>query len=171
MNRRHAISAAHRQRGIALIEAMVAVLIFAFGVLGIVAMGGTAMASQSDARVRTDAAALAAEISGLIALNVNRNPHANIATSLAPFGHRQDGGLLSMCAFAGTEASDPDGLVAKWVAKVNDAGPGKVGLPGAIATSEQILVTPATNRVDVTVCWKTATDSFVRHHTLVTYIN
>ena len=77
------------------------------------------MASQSDARVRTDTAALAAEISGLIALNVNRNPHTNISASLAPFGHRQDGGLtlLSMCAFAGTEAGDPDGLVAKWVAK------------------------------------------------------
>ena len=42
------------QGGFFLIEAMVAILIFALGILGLVAMGGTAVSSQSDAQYRTE---------------------------------------------------------------------------------------------------------------------
>ena len=53
---------ARRQGGFFLIEAMVAILIFALGILGLVAMGGTAVSSQSDAQYRTEAAGLADSI-------------------------------------------------------------------------------------------------------------
>ena len=49
------LAPSRRQRGFFLIEAMVAMLIFALGILGLVAMGGTAVASQSDAQYRTEA--------------------------------------------------------------------------------------------------------------------
>ena len=38
---------------------------------------------------------------------------------------------------------------------------------------QQVLVAPAGtfNRVEITLCWKTANDAAPRKHTLVTYIN
>ena len=44
------------QRGVFLIEALIAILIFSLGILGMVAMAGSAMSAQTDARFRTDAA-------------------------------------------------------------------------------------------------------------------
>ena len=160
------------QRGIALIEAMIAVLIFALGILGLVAMGGTAMASQSDARLRTEAAMRASEISSLIGLSVPHNilesdtiGTAARQTKLLTFVHNPSG---ATCNFSGGASAAPD--VADWVLKVN--GGGLTGLPGATAVSEQILVTPsAGNRVEVTVCWRSAADAAPRHHTLVTYVD
>lgn len=50
------------QRGVMLIEVMVAVLIFALGVLGIVSLQGAAMSQVSDAKYRSDAAILANQL-------------------------------------------------------------------------------------------------------------
>ena len=61
------------QGGFFLIEAMVAILIFALGILGLVAMGGAAVSSQSDAQYRTEASSLADAIAGEIAIGINRS--------------------------------------------------------------------------------------------------
>src|SRR5204863_894141 len=76
------------QRGFFLNEAMVAILIFALGILGLVAMGGTAVSSQSDAQYRTEASSLADAIAGEIALNINRSSPATKAASVAAFVHQ-----------------------------------------------------------------------------------
>ena len=52
---------------------MVAILIFALGILGLVAMGGTAVTTQSDAQYRTEASSLADAIAG--ADRARRRPH------------------------------------------------------------------------------------------------
>ena len=155
------------QRGFFLIEAMVAILIFALGVLGLVAMGSTAVASQSDAQYRTDAASLTDAIAGQIALGLNRTGAtpaivaANKAASLAAFAHQPGG---PACAYTGAATAD-----ANLLALLNVAA----AMPGATAGAQQILVNPAGNfnRVEITVCWKTASDAAWRHHTLVTYVN
>ena len=80
--------AAPSRRGFFLIEAMVAILIFALGILGLVAMGGTAVSSQSDAQYRTEASSLADAIAGEMALGIDRTSEANKAASLADFAHQ-----------------------------------------------------------------------------------
>ena len=55
---------APRQNGFALIEVLVAVLLFALGVLALVGLQASLTRAQSDAKVRTDAAALASEVIG-----------------------------------------------------------------------------------------------------------
>ena len=163
------------QSGVFLIEAMVALLIFALGVLGMVALGGIAVASQSDARARTDAGALADEIAGTIALQVARplNPGTLLRTvdpaSLATFEHRPTS--AGYCSFSG-----PDSAVASvtnWAAKAYTTGLGLPGLPGADNTRQQIVVNTATgfNRVEITICWQAPSDTALRRHTLVTYVN
>ncbi len=54
----------NRQSGVMLLEAMIAILIFSLGVLGVVGMQAMAVAASRDAKYRTDAALLANELIG-----------------------------------------------------------------------------------------------------------
>jgi type IV pilus assembly protein PilV len=154
--------------GFFLIEAMVAILIFALGILGLVAMGGTAVASQSDAQYRTEASSLADAIAGEIALNINRTSEAAKFISLAQFSHQPT--VTGYCDFTGTVAANA--VVKGIIDRAANLTP-SMGMPGASAAMQQVVVAPAGtfNRVEITLCWKTATDSAPRKHTLVTYVN
>lgn len=55
---------ARRQRGIALIEAMVGIMIFAFGVLGLVGLQASMTKAQTASKLRADASNLANELVG-----------------------------------------------------------------------------------------------------------
>jgi type IV pilus assembly protein PilV len=62
-------SSTHRSRrsgGFALIEVLVAVLLFAIGILGLVGLQASMMHAQTNAKVRADAANLADELNALI---------------------------------------------------------------------------------------------------------
>ena len=164
------------QGGFFLIEAMVAILIFALGILGLVAMGGTAVSSQSDAQYRTEASSLADAIAGEVALGIDRTSDANKAASLLNFAHQATPApstLPAPCAFSGAaiNAGTAPG-VAALLSRAANLGPG-LGLPGATAANQQIFVdAPGNfNRVVITLCWKTASDLAWRRHTLVTYVN
>lgn len=165
------------QGGFFLIEAMVAILIFALGILGLVAMGGTAVSSQSDAQYRTEASSLADAIAGQIALGIDRTgDDATKAASLATFAHQPTPAPTTIpapCSFTGTAL---DGTSAPTVFPLlNRAANGTTtpGMPGATAANQQIFIDGAGNfnRVVITLCWKTASDSAWRRHTLVTYVN
>jgi type IV pilus assembly protein PilV len=162
-----------RQGGIFLIEAMVAILIFALGILGLVAMGGTAVSSQSDAQYRTEASSIADAIAGQIALNINRADDATKAASLAAFVHQPSPDPTTSpapCVFNGTMTTVP-GVRALLDRAANVTA--LPGMPGATAVNQQIYVdAPGTfNRVVITLCWKTASDAAWRRHTVVTYVN
>ena len=168
--------AAPRQGGFFLIEAMVAILIFALGILGLVAMGGTAVSSQSDAQYRTEASSLADAIAGEIALGVDRTSEATKQATLAAFAHQPNPAPTTVpapCAFNGA-AINP--VAAPGVAALLDRAANAAvapGMPGATAANQQIFIDAAGNfnRVVITLCWKTASDNAWRRHTLVTYIN
>jgi len=159
-----------------LIEAMVAILIFALGILGLVAMGGTAVSSQSDAQYRTEASSLADAIAGEIAVGIDRTSEATKAATLAGFAHQPNPAptVPAPCAFAGA-AIDPVAKpgVAALLNRAANATPGIPGLPGATLANQQIFIDAAGNfnRVVITLCWRTASDTVWRRHTLVTYVN
>ena len=157
------------ERGFFLIEALIALLIFTLGILGMIGMGATAVGAQSDARYRSDAATLADEIAGYIQLNADRSSLVNLQASLNSFQHQPGG---ANCAFNGVPSGDA-GLLAV-LNKVVTVGPGLPGLPGTNAATQQILIdtTPAGfNRVQITICWQTPTDVVPRNHVFVTYVN
>jgi type IV pilus assembly protein PilV len=52
------------QRGVMLLEALIAILIFSIGILGLVGLQATAVQQSSDARYRADAAQLAEQLLG-----------------------------------------------------------------------------------------------------------
>ena len=158
------------QGGFFLIEALIALLIFSLGILGMVGMGGAAIAAQSDAQYRTEAANYAGEIAAQIALNVDRS---NLAVALPEFAHQPvDGGY---CTFGGSASTQA--IVTDWVDKVRGAVPGTPGLPGASLVSQQIQVDVSAtgyNKLTITICWQPpSTSAFapMRRHTLITYVN
>ncbi len=55
-----------RMRGIALIEALVGILIFTIGILGVVGLQAAMLRAQGSAKVRADAAILASEVIGMM---------------------------------------------------------------------------------------------------------
>jgi len=157
------------QRGFFLIEALVAIAIFSLGILGMVAIGSLALNAQTDAGVRTDAASLADELASDIVLNVDRTSLANFQNSLLGYQHQPVG---VDCVFSGAATADANALA--WLNRVSTQGPSLPGLPGATAATQQIQVSATAagfNRVQITICWRGPTDTAMRHHTVVTYVN
>lgn len=153
-----------RQDGVVLIEALVAILIFSLGILGLVALGGQAVGAQSDAQYRTEASGLADAIAGEIAVNVDRRSNGLfIAGSMPAFSHRA---LGANCVFNGVDTTNVN------VQALIDRA---AALPGATPAQQQITVQNAVgffNRVEVTLCWRTSNDNGAwRKHTYVTYVN
>lgn len=161
------VSNSSTQSGFFLIEALLSILIFSLGILGMVAINARAIEARADAEYRTDAARFADDIVSQIALNVDRSSPANMQTSLATFAHQPNGAGCG--GFGG--AQSPSAIVTTWLGRVTAAS---TGLPGAVNTGQQIAVATGAadfNRVTVNLCWRAPSDTAVRHHTLITYVN
>lgn len=159
-----------RQGGMFLIECLVAILLFAIGVLGIVGLNAVAVASQSDAQYRSEAANLANRVAQEAWLNVDRitgpTPVAratSLRTALEKFRHQPSG---EDCAFSGTAATAAP--MTGWLVDARK-------LPGATAAMQQVLVdTDAAtgfNKVTVTVCWQVPTNPVPRRHVFAAFVN
>ena len=150
------------QAGFFLIEAMVAILIFALGILGLVAMGGTAVSSQSDAQYRTEASSLADAIAGEVALGIDRTNDASKAASLLNFAHQATPAPSTSpapCTFAGTavNAGAAPG-VATLLSRAANLGPG-LGLPLIAAIADEVELHPVPGG------GSSVTMTFARHRT------
>jgi type IV pilus assembly protein PilV len=163
------------QRGMMMIEALMAILVFSLGVLGMVGVNSLAASTQSDAQYRNEANRLANRIVNEMWVNVDRTSDATLAASLASFEHRADPALLAPANPCANKAGTPsaNALVTNWVTDAIGGGAAGVlgGLPGATNTMQQIVVNAANNQVTVTVCWKAPTDLAVRKHVVTSYIS
>jgi type IV pilus assembly protein PilV len=130
-----------RHRGFTLIEVLVSLLVFAFGVLGLVGLQGGAVRFSSDAQHRADATFLADQLLGRMLI-------ADPAT-VATFAH-YDGGTTK-CAPTGAASTNP--VVAEWLGEVVGA------LPKASANLQQIVVDAGTGQVTVRLCWQNGDDT------------
>jgi len=128
-----------------LLEALIAILIFSIGILGLVAMQGTAISNISDAKYRTDAGFLADQL--IAQIWVDR-------TNLGSYDYRSGG--------------TPPSVLTSWVAQVNAA------LPQSAANPPVIAVDVPSGSVDITVKWQQpgadATQTTVRKYRTVTII-
>ncbi|WP_295982936.1 hypothetical protein [uncultured Variovorax sp.] len=162
-----------RQRGMVLIEAVVAILLFMLGVVGMVGLSAQAVATQSDAQYRTLAAQWASQIGQEAWISVSRAGvdsaarAAAVQNALATFQHQATG---DDCNFSGDAATSA--VVTSWVAAVRDASHG--GLPGASAAMQQIRVDTTAdghNKMTITVCWQVPSNPVKRRHVFATLIN
>lgn len=148
---------ANKQCGSVLIEAMVAVVIFSFGLLALISMQSAAVRSTTDAKYRTDASFLANQIIGQMwgVANASLNNFANgVATTAANAATCPSGGGTATAAAA-----------TAWLAAVNGM------LPGADNNRQQISVDAATGQVTVRVCWQDRTAGGYHNHVVTAQIN
>lgn len=166
------------EHGFFLLEALIAILIFSLGVLGMVALGAVAIGAQNDAQYRTEAANFASDIASEMQLTVGRVPFVNAnnvsmnivdTTALATFAHMAGAPSGTPCGFSGSASANA--VVTAWLDRLTAA---QTGLPGASANAVQIQVLSGAsgyNQANITVCWQAPSDRAQRRHTLVTYIN
>jgi type IV pilus assembly protein PilV len=164
------MQAQSRQGGMILIEALMAILVFSLGILGLVGVNALAAGTQSDAQYRNEANRLAERIINEMWVNVDRSNEATLAASVDSFEHRAAVGACDAAA-AGTASANP--LITDWVATIAAGGMG--GLPGSTNQMQQVSVNPppgtaGDKQVTVTVCWRAPSDIAVRRHVVTTYI-
>ena len=124
-----------------------AIVIFSFGILGMISLQANAIKYASDAKLRTEASYLAGQM--ISQMWIDRS-------NLADYSHHAGG---SNCTFTGAAAASSN--VTNWIGSANQPGTVNGTLPNATA---QILIETGTNLVTVTVCWRapqeTATHNF-----------
>jgi type IV pilus assembly protein PilV len=130
-----------KQTGVALIEAMVAILIFSVGILAIVALQALSMRNTTDAQFRAEAALLAnSAIAEMRLAN-----QVTVATDFATGGAAYNA----------------------WKARVEDAA---TGLPKD-ATTPAPTITFVGRQVTITLFWRAQSDSATRQHVVLTQLD
>ena len=130
------------QRGVALLEALIGILIFSIGILGLVAMQATAVKQTADAKYRSDASFLANQLIGKMWGN-----RANLATY----------------AYGGS--GTPPAPLASWVTDVQNT------LPGSSAMANLPVIVVAGNQVTVSIFWQPPSATVRNNYVSVAYIN
>ena len=128
-------TAKHKHRGATLIEVLVAVLIFSFGLLGLIGLQSRAMQFSGDADGGNRAAALAGEI--------------------AAYMHMARTGDVTNAGLAGPYAA--------WVSKVADPASG--GLPGGTGTVTFVGAPTAASAATIQITWTTPANLLPRRYT------
>lgn len=147
-----------QQQGVMLLEALIGILIFTVGILGLIGLQAVATNAVSDSKYRGDAAFLANQILSEMWVS---NP-ANLST----FQTNPNG---SGCSFSGT-SSITNTTVSNWIGASNKAGTVLGSLPGTSTSTQQIKV-GADNTVSVTLCWRLPSASAFHSLTIASQIN
>ncbi|SNT29772.1 type IV pilus assembly protein PilV [Noviherbaspirillum humi] len=128
-------------RGIALLEALCAILVFSFGVLGLVGLQSVSVGQAALAQYRTDASLLSDELIG----RMWASNHAAPSTLQAAFNSSGDAG-------GGTEYQ-------AWLNLVKATLPGvKAGGDGAVSTLPTVVV-DSNGVATITLFWRTPNES------------
>lgn len=151
------------QRGMMLIESLVAILLIVLGIMGIAGLTARSLTSTGQAHYRTEAGLYAAQIVHNISLKVDRSSPEALAASLQQFKH-QTTGDSALCSFSGAGTDNAD--LGNILSAVR-------GLPGAVEAHQQILVDTSTglNQVTVTLCWEAQANTGLRNYQLQAYIH
>jgi type IV pilus assembly protein PilV len=143
---RAALRARSGQRGATLVEALIAILIFALGLLGTLKMQSYSAEISRDAMYRAEASVLAHEMIGIIWTD---------RTNLAAYLHGKQNPNQT-CDDDNTVATSPNAL--NWLAEFTTAGTRY--LPGAAANKQQIIVVNTVPPiVRVHICWRGPQDT------------
>lgn len=140
--------AIYRQRGSTLLEALVAILIFSIGVLGLIGLQAVSIKNSIDAKYRADAAFLANQIIGQMWVDrANIDNYAHYITNVTPG---------TPCDYSGSASTQVP--VTNWIAEIGKTLP--AASLGATKIAQIQVTTPTppdmanTRQVTVTVCWQ-----------------
>lgn len=131
-----------KQRGAALLEALIGILLFSIGILGLVAMQAVSVKQMADAKYRSDASFLANRIIGDM------------------WGNR-----TNLASYAYSGSGTPPATIANWVTDLQNT------LPGTTPTANQPIVQVAGNQVTISIFWQAPSAPTPHNYVSVAFIN
>lgn len=148
----------HSQQGISLLESLIAILIFAVGILAVIALQAASMRTTNEAKYRADASYLANQLVGRMWTD---------RANLAAYAHNAAGPFVCDTRIATAPGAAPaNASLAAWLASVNAT------LPNAHNAAQRVVVNAATNQVTIQMCWRQGSDTRdTRQFDLSTQIN
>lgn len=146
------------QRGSMLLEALIAILLFSMGILGLMGLQAIAIKNTAEAKYRTEAAFLANQIIGQM---WTENP-----ANLAAYAHNPT--TAGNCTFGGAASGNAN--VTAWLGNASTLGTVAGNLPGATSVRQQIIV-GAGNLVTVTICWQGPQEAAPHNYVAIAQIN
>jgi type IV pilus assembly protein PilV len=173
------MSRRNSQRGVFLLEVLIAIVIFAIGILAMISMQAVSIAAQNDSQYRAEAEHLIDQLTSQMRMAVAHDTTTGnvVAASFATFAHQAT--TTSRCNYTGA-VSTVD-FIEDWINTVKgfaSDGTTKIagkGLPGVTDARVQIQTDAATmpgmNQVRVTLCWQAANDKTSHSHSVVAYID
>lgn len=132
-----------QQRGSALLEALIAILIFSMGIIALMGLQAASIKNSIDAKYRADASYLANQIIGQMWVD---------RSNLDNYAHNPTAGTV--CAPTGSASANTNVLA--WLNQFTTSTSSSY-LPGATSAKQQISVTTPlanTRQVTVTICWQ-----------------
>lgn len=156
---KHTFPQAGRQSGVMLIEALIALLIFSIGILGIVGLQSSAVTASSDAKYRSEAALLANELIG--SMWASDRTQANLQTAFAS----PNGVAYQNWAYVGGLSGSPGTTTAPAVGTVFKTLPGAMANPPTvvIVSSGTATLVP-TSIVTITIFWQAPNDTAIHNY-------
>jgi type IV pilus assembly protein PilV len=146
-------------RGITMIEAMVALVVIAVGMLGIAGLYMASLQAGRTANLRVQAVNLASEMADRIRANRDGRDAYNLAAGSLPGAVTCSGS--TDCTPAQLAQSDQN----IWVTAIRAALPGSTGSGGQIVFTDN--AGPAPERYEITVSWREAGADFNTSYRLV----
>jgi len=139
----------NKQRGSFVLEALIAILLFAIGILGIVGLQAASITNSASSKYRIDASLLANQV--IAQMWVADKTNATLAANFC--GPAASG----VCAASGND-------YLAWASSVAQVLPGASSVPPSITID-------ASNVATVTVRWQTAKDNAPHNYSTVVNIN
>jgi type IV pilus assembly protein PilV len=131
---------AHRQRGIALLEALIAVVILALGLLGTIALQARSYSALADSGMRAEATIAADRLIGILS-----NDTANLASYQVASGGPVPASLLP------------------WATETSAAIPNAVYVIAVVPEAQR-------TRVEIAISWQRKRNGATNQHTVTAYI-
>ncbi|MYN09939.1 type IV pilus modification PilV family protein [Pseudoduganella aquatica] len=132
---------AWRQRGVAMLEAMIAIVILAIGLLGTVGLQARSYSALSDASMRAEATIAGEKLFGIMSND-----------------------LPNLGDYALAENGTPSGAIAPWLAET------KLQIPGAKVAVRLVTQSATTTMVEISIRWTRKTGGAENRHVLTSYV-
>ena len=156
---KHTFPQAGRQSGVMLIEALIALLIFSIGILGIVGLQSSAVTASSDAKYRSDAALLANELIGK--MWASNRTQATLQIAFAS----PNGAEYQNWAYVGALSGSPGTTTAPAAGTVFGTLPGAAANPPTVAiVSSGAANMTVSSIVTITIFWQGPNETTVHNY-------
>lgn len=131
----------HKQGGVALLEALVATLILAVGLLGAIGMQARAYSALSDAGMRAEATMASEKLLALMTID-----QANLANY-------------------DTSSASPSAPLANWITETRNAIPG-----AGLSVQVNSVATTSRSVVNIAISWRRKQGGQINQHVITSYI-